>query len=128
MILLMKHNKKLLTNSRGFTLIEVMVSLFILSVVGISIFVQTTKAEVSHRELLYAAYAREVAMNYLNELALSNGSAFSSRQLNKNFGGLSFQINSTLEPYNDKLDLLILDISTADQKNIYTLQTLYKKR
>ena len=82
----------------------------------------------SHSELVYTAYAREGAMNYLNELALSNGSAFSSRQLNKNFGGLSFQINSTLEPYNEKLDLLILDISTEDKKNIYTLQTLYKKR
>ena len=104
-----------------------MVSLFILSVVGISIFVQTTRAEVSHRELLHTAYAREVAMNYVNELSLSNGSAFSSRQLNKNFGGLSFQINSTIDPYNDKLDLLILHISTADQKNIYTLQTLHKK-
>ena len=124
----MKQNKKLLNNSRGFTLIEVMVSLFILSVVGISIFVQTTRTEVSHRELLYTAYAREVAMNYVNELSLSNGSAFSSRQLNKNFGGISFLVNSTLEPYNDKLDLLILNISTADQENIYTLQTLHKKR
>ena len=124
----MKQNKKLLNNSRGFTLIEVMVSLFILSVVGISIFVQTTRAEVSHRELLHTAYAREVAMNYVNELSLTNGSAFSSRQLNKNFGGLSFLVNSTLEPYNDKLDLLILNISTADQENIYTLQTLHKKR
>ncbi len=124
----MKQNKKLLNNSRGFTLIEVMVSLFILSVVGISIFVQITRAEVSHRELLYTAYAREVEMNYVNELSLSNGSAFSSRQLNKNFGGLSFLVNSTLEPYNDKLDLLILNISTADQENIYTLQTLHKKR
>lgn len=124
----MKQNKKLLNNARGFTLIEVMVSLFILSVVGISIFMQTTRAEVSHRELLYTAYAREVAMNYVNELSLSNGSAFSSRQLNKNFGGLSFIVNSTLEPYNDKLDLLILNISTADQENIYTLQTLHKKR
>ena len=123
----MKQNKKPFTNLRGFTLIEVMVSLFILSVVGISIFVQTTRAEVSHRELLYTAYAREVAMNYVNELSLSNGSAFSSRQLNKNFGGLSFLVNSTLEPYNDKLDLLILNISTADQENIYTLQTLHKK-
>jgi len=124
----MKQNKKLLNNSRGFTLIEVMVSLFILSVVGISIFMQTTRAEVSHRELLYTAYAREVAMNYVNELSLSNGSSFSSRQLNKNFGGLSFIVNSTLEPYNDKLDLLILNISTEDQENIYTLQTLHKKR
>jgi prepilin-type N-terminal cleavage/methylation domain-containing protein len=124
----MKQNKKLLNNSRGFTLIEVMVSLFILSVVGISIFVQTTRTEVSHRELLYTAYAREVAMNYVNELSLSNGSAFSSRQLNKNFGGISFLVNSTLEPYNDKLDLLILNISTADRENIYTLQTLHKKR
>ena len=124
----MKQNKILFTNLRGFTLIEVMVSLFILSVVGISIFVQTTRAEVSHRELLYTAYAREVAMNYVIELSLSNGSAFSSRQLNKNFGGISFLVNSTLEPYNDKLDLLILNISTADQENIYTLQTLHKKR
>ncbi len=127
MILPMKQNKKLLTARRGFTLIEVMVSLFILSVVGISIFVQITRAEVSHRELLYSAYAREVAINYANELSLSKGSAFSSRQLTKSFGGLSFQIKSSLEPYNDKLDLLILHISTTDHKNIYTLQTLHKK-
>jgi len=123
----MKQSKKILTARGGFTLIEVMVSLFILSVVGISIFMQITRAEVSHRELLYSAYAREVAVNYVNELSLSKGSAFSSRQQTKNFGGISFQIDSTLEPFNERLDLLILQISTTDKKNIYTLQTLYKK-
>jgi len=127
MILSMKQSKKILTARGGFTLIEVMVSLFILSVVGISIFMQITRAEVSHRELLYSAYAREVAVNYVNELSLSKGSAFSSRQQTKNFGGISFQIDSTLEPFNERLDLLILQISTTDKKNIYTLQTLYKK-
>ena len=127
MILSMKHNKKLLVAHHGFTLIEVMVSLFILSVVGISLFLQITWSEVSHRDLLHTAYAREVAINYANELTLSKGSAFSSREITKNFGGLSFQVKSTLEPYNENLNLLILQISTIDQKNMYTLQTLYKK-
>jgi len=122
----MKPKIKIFDVQPGFTLIEVMVSLFILSMVGMGIFLQINQTEMIHRELLHKAYAREVAINYVNQLSLQKRFVSVSQKVKENFGGLSFVINPVIEPYSDEFNLLLLEISLED-KNIYNFQTLYSK-
>lgn len=112
---------------KGFTLLEVMVSLVMLSVVGIGIFLQLNQAELLHKKLLYKAYAREVAVNFYHELMLTKESNLAFTEVSKTFGDVPFKVSSNIDPISNDWNLLVLQVALPNQETIYTFRSLIAK-
>ena len=115
-----------LNKEKGFSLVEVLVSLVIISTVAISLFVELSKSESVHRELLHKSFARELAINLFNELTILKSYREPNASFKKEFGGIPFTLSSEYQVLDEQYELLVIKVYKQEKTPIYVFNGLSK--
>lgn len=121
-----KEGEVLKLNKKGFTLIEVMISLAIISIISVSFFSVFTNSFMYTIKSKQKLEAINLAQNYIEEIKVCNCENVYNLYSNKNFDEGDYIVSTNLEKAKFKNTIKVIVSVKKNDDNIVTLET-YKK-
>jgi len=106
---------------RGFSLVEILIAIIILSIAVIALYTQLISVQSNQHKVLLLSYGREIALNLLLETKIQDVPYGSASEI-KEFGGIDFQTYREVTIIDEFYESVEIRILTAANELVYTMK------